>query len=55
VKLFKAALEPMMPQIKEEMPSAYEKVKMLEVDNIDKLLGGIKEKMMQERQGGSKP
>ena len=38
VKLVKQALEPMMPQIKEEMPSVFEKLKMLEVDNIDKIL-----------------
>lgn len=47
VKLVKQALEPMMPQIKEEMPSVFEKLKMLEVDNIDKILLNIKNKMSQ--------
>jgi len=47
VKLVKQALEPMMPQIKEEMPSVFEKLKMLEVDNIDKILKDIRNKMSQ--------
>jgi len=45
VKLIKQALEPMMPQIKEEMPSVFEKLQMLEVDYIDKILLDIKNKM----------
>jgi digeranylgeranylglycerophospholipid reductase len=49
VRLVKQALEPMMSQIKDEMPSAFEKLKMLEVDTIDKLLLEIKNKMLQQR------
>ena len=45
VRLFKQALEPMMSQIKEEMPSAFEKLGMLEIDNIDKLLLYLKQKI----------
>jgi flavin-dependent dehydrogenase len=37
VRLAKKALKPMMSQIQKEMPSAAEKLKMLEIDNIDKL------------------
>lgn len=44
VKLVKQALEPIMPQIKEEMPSVFEKLKMLKVDDIDKILLNIKNK-----------
>jgi flavin-dependent dehydrogenase len=47
VRLVKQALEPIMPQIKEEMPSVFEKLKMLEVDNIDKMLLDIKNKRAQ--------
>jgi flavin-dependent dehydrogenase len=37
VRLIKKALEPMMPQIQKEMPSAAEKLKMLEIDKVDKI------------------
>jgi digeranylgeranylglycerophospholipid reductase len=47
VKLVKQALEPLMPHIKNEMPSVFEKLKMLEVDNIDKILLDIKNKRTQ--------
>jgi flavin-dependent dehydrogenase len=47
VRLFKQALEPMMSQIKEEMPSALEKLEMLEIDKIDKILLYLKNKMSQ--------
>ena len=43
-RLFKEAMEPMMSQIQREMPSAAEKLKMLEVDNIEKILLDIKNK-----------
>jgi len=45
VRLVKKTLEPLMPQIKEEMPSAYEKLNMLEVDKIDMILSEMKRKM----------
>jgi len=38
VRLLKQALEPMMPQIKQEMPSVVEKLMMLEVDTAEKTL-----------------
>jgi flavin-dependent dehydrogenase len=47
VRLVKQALEPLMPKIKEEEPSVFEKLKMLEVDNIDKILLDIRNKMSQ--------
>jgi hypothetical protein len=47
VRLLKQALEPMMPQIKQEMPSVFEKLMMLEVDNIKKLALDIQNKMSQ--------
>ncbi|KPJ55895.1 MAG: hypothetical protein AMJ42_06010 [Deltaproteobacteria bacterium DG_8] len=47
VRLIKQALKPLMSQIKEEMPSVHEKLKMLEVDNIDKILLEIRNKMSQ--------
>ena len=42
VRLVKKALEPMMPRIQEEMPAVAEKLKMLEIENIDKLLSDVK-------------
>jgi flavin-dependent dehydrogenase len=45
VRLFKQALEPMMSQIEREMPSAYEKIKMLEIEKIDEIFTYIKKKM----------
>jgi hypothetical protein len=33
----KKALDPMMAQVQEEKPSVAEKLKMLEIDSIDKL------------------
>ena len=43
VRLIKKALEPMMPQIQKELPSAAEKLKMLEIDNVDKIADKLKE------------
>jgi flavin-dependent dehydrogenase len=37
VKLVKEALEPLMPRIKEEMPSVFEKLNLLEIENVDKI------------------
>jgi flavin-dependent dehydrogenase len=37
VRIVKKALEPMMAQVQKEMPSVAEKLKMLEIDSIDKL------------------
>ena len=37
VRLVKKALEPMMSRIQDEMPPVAEKLKMLEIDNIDKI------------------
>lgn len=42
VGLIKKALEPMMPQIRKEMPSAADKLDMLDVDNFDQLLSYLK-------------
>jgi len=42
VRLFKQALKPMMSQVQEEMPSAAEKLKMLEIDNVDKITAILK-------------
>ena len=42
VRLFKEAISPMMSKIQKEMPSAAEKIKMLEIDNIDKFANTIK-------------
>jgi flavin-dependent dehydrogenase len=44
VRLVKKALEPMMPQVQKEMPSVAEKLKMLEIDNIDEILLNLKDK-----------
>jgi flavin-dependent dehydrogenase len=38
-KLIKTAAQPLMPRIQQEMPSLAEKLGMLEVENIDELLG----------------
>jgi hypothetical protein len=45
VRNIKSALEPMMPRIREEMPSVSEKLEILEVDNIEKIFLDIKNKM----------
>ncbi len=37
VRLVKKALEPMMSRIQDEMPPVAEKLKMLEIDNLDKI------------------
>jgi flavin-dependent dehydrogenase len=42
VRLVKKALEPMMSQIQKEMPSVAEKLKMLEIDKVDKLITNLK-------------
>jgi flavin-dependent dehydrogenase len=42
VRLIKAAAEPMMPKIQKEMPSLADKLKMLEIDNLDKIMPGPK-------------
>lgn len=42
VRLIKSALEPMMPQVQKEMPSLVEKLKMMEIDNIDEIASTIK-------------
>jgi hypothetical protein len=42
VRFTKRALEPMMPQIQKEMPSAAAKLKMLEIDNIDDIVANLK-------------
>jgi len=42
VRLFKNAIAPMMSQVQKEMPSAAEKLKILEIDNIDKITTNIK-------------
>jgi flavin-dependent dehydrogenase len=47
VRFFKQALEPMMPQVQAEMPSAADKLNMLELDNFDQLALEIASKMSQ--------
>jgi flavin-dependent dehydrogenase len=47
VRLVKKALEPMMAQVQAEMPSAAEKLKMLQVDNIEKIALDIQKTMSQ--------
>jgi len=42
VRLVKKALETMMTQVQKEMPSAAEKLKMLEIDNFDKIAYNLK-------------
>jgi flavin-dependent dehydrogenase len=42
VRLFKEAIAPMMSQVQKEMPLVAEKVKMLEIDSIDKIALNIK-------------
>jgi flavin-dependent dehydrogenase len=42
VRIIKKALEPMMSQIQKEMPSAAEKLKMLEIDNIENIAANLK-------------
>jgi hypothetical protein len=42
VRLIKKALEPMMPRIEKEMPSVVEKLQMLEIDKVDKIVGNFK-------------
>ena len=41
-ELVKEALAPMMPRITKEMPSVVEKLQMLEVETVDKLVGNFK-------------
>lgn len=38
VRIIKERMEPMMPQIREEMPTVAEKMEMFEIDNFEKLL-----------------
>jgi digeranylgeranylglycerophospholipid reductase len=42
VRLVKKALEPLMSRIKEEMPSVFEKLEMLEVDKVEKVVLALK-------------
>jgi hypothetical protein len=42
VRIVKKTLEPLMSQVQKEMPSVAEKLKMLEVSNMDKLFGNLK-------------
>ena len=42
VRIVKQALEPLMPRIKEEMPTVFEKLNLLEIDTIDKITTNIK-------------
>jgi flavin-dependent dehydrogenase len=44
VRLIKSALEPMMPQIKKEMPSIVEKLNMMEVDKVDEITDILKKR-----------
>jgi hypothetical protein len=41
-RIVKKALEPLMPQIREEMPSLFEKLKMLEIDTIEEIVLTLK-------------
>ena len=38
VRLIKAAAEPMMSKIQKEKPSLADKLKMLEIDNLDEIM-----------------
>ncbi len=42
VRLVKKALEPMIPRMQEEMPSVVEKLKMLEIENVDMMINEFK-------------
>jgi hypothetical protein len=43
VRTVKKALEPMMAHIEQEMPSLAEKLKMMEIENIDKMTAKLKQ------------
>jgi digeranylgeranylglycerophospholipid reductase len=43
VRLLKKALDPIMSQIQKEMPSVVEKLNMLAIDNVDKMMPNLKE------------
>jgi flavin-dependent dehydrogenase len=47
VRLIKKAVEPMMPQVQKEMPSLAEKLRMLEIDNVENIFLDIMNKMSQ--------
>jgi hypothetical protein len=40
IRLLKQALQPLMPQMRKEKPSVYEKLNLLEIENVDKLREG---------------
>ena len=42
VRIVKKALEPVMSQVQKEMPSLVEKLKILEIDNFDKIIPNLK-------------
>lgn len=48
VGLVKQALEPLMPQIRKEMPAVFDKLKILAVENIDKIYFDIRNKMIKD-------
>jgi len=50
VRLVKKALEPVMPQVQKEMPSLVEKLKMLEIDNADKIFHNLKKRLEDKRE-----
>jgi flavin-dependent dehydrogenase len=43
VRMIKEAAEPLMPQIKKEMPAVAEKLNLLEIDKVDKIIPKLKE------------
>ncbi len=47
VRLIKKAVEPMMPQVQKEMPSLAEKLRMLEIDNVENIFLDVMKKMSQ--------
>jgi len=50
VRIVKDALEPLMPQVRNEMPTLAEKIDLLEVDNIDKLFNEMKSKLSKRKE-----
>jgi hypothetical protein len=48
VRLFKESLKPLMAQIERNMPSAVEKLMMLEADTAETILMDIAKSMMEE-------
>ena len=52
VGVFKEALGPMMSRIEGEMPSAAEKLRLLHVDNVDKILAHFKSLKKKESEQG---